>query len=472
MAKKKKEAEQATPAAAKRQTTIAGYVDHAFENRPWYARTADCVKAGTVKFYTGFLDLDLNLYGGFPYGKLSMASGADSGGKSTLMIRTVARMLRTCRLCYTPIVDFMNYATGETRTACRCGKTKPMNGIYIDGEDRLDMVWGAKHGLPVSKDDPLVEHLVVLKPSTGEMVTDAVRRMIQDDILDFAVVDSFASLYPESNEGRTAGQMMPGASAKMVQTFLTAVLYENLKGGNNKRRCTVLGTQQLRANIGQMYGPQTTIPGGWFLKHGLTTHIALKRPRINEGIDKKKMTVENATHYADFECEVVKASLGGNERSHAHWRLYTRKYGNHATADSDEAKRVIEALAVFKMAGKSSAGGYDLLGINFPTIEAMTAAVAQNETFGLVARYVLLYNKLPEDSRAYLDIDRFNYDPFYELVQEEANGTETQLVRFRLVERGATPGANRQRTKPARKDSIADKELAKLAPPDTAAVAG
>src|SRR5690606_38115585 len=163
-----------------------------------FARAADCIKAGAYKFYTGHLDLDMKLMGGWPYGKLSLISGEDKSGKTTTLMETSARLIRTCRLCFRPILNFVDFETGEIRTTCRCGKLEPMNGVWIDAEDRYDAVWGAKHGLPVDKNDPLSEHFILIKPSTGEMVTNSVRQMQQDQILDFIICDSFAALFPES----------------------------------------------------------------------------------------------------------------------------------------------------------------------------------------------------------------------------------------------------------------------------------
>jgi len=458
--------------SAAQTTSIKKYVQQNVENRQWYVTAADCIKAGSIKFYTGFLDLDLNLMGGFPYGKMSLVSGADSSGKTTLMLCTVARMLRTCRQCFTPIVDFINYQSGEIRTACRCGKMQPMNGLYIDAEDRYDAVWAGKHGLPVNDADPLSEHLMLVKPNTGEMVADSVRKMIQDGILDFLVVDSYAAMFPEAREGRLAGQQMPGDSAKMIQNLLMTILHENMRdGGKTKRRCTVLGTQQYRANIGVMYGPKVMIPGGWYLRHGLTTHVAMMSPRANEGIDKKKVA-DASTHYVDFTGKIAKASLGGNENNQAHWRLYTKAYSSYQSGESDEPKRVLEALNALKMAGKDG-DGYHILGLPFATINDMMDAVRKNETFSLVARYVLLYNYLPADSRSYLDMERFNYDPFYELVldaPEQGDGEEKAISRFRLVARDSVGGGTKPRDR--RNNKTANEELAKINPPDATASAG
>lgn len=466
-------APEKAPVAAKqtKHTSISAYVNQAFENRQWYARTADCLKAGTVKFYTGHLDLDLNLMGGFPYGKLSMVSGADSTGKTTLLLRVVARMLRTCRQCFTPILDFTNYETGEIRTECACGRKEPMNGVFVDAEDRFDPVWGAKHGLPVHKDDPLINHLIVVKPSTGEMVTDAVRKMMTDNVLDFVIVDSFATLFPESRDIQVQKEKpsMPGDSAKMLQGLLSTILHENLRHGMAvKRRCTVIGTQQLRAKIGNSYGPDTMIPGGWFLKHGLTTHIAMWAPKANEGIDKKKMA-DGSTHYLDFRGKIAKASLGGNEHNEVTWRVYAKPYATYSAGDSDEPKRVLEGLNLLKMAGKTKAGGYTLLGLPFKTVADMMEAVRQNESFSLLTRFILMYNKLPDDSRAYLDIDRYNYDPFYELKQdgESADGEE-KLIKFRLAPRVTARAPGQKRRHGKLDDPISNKELAGFNPPPPA----
>lgn len=455
------------PKAKSKAKSLGEYIDSNIENRQWYTRAADCLKAGTMKFYTGFLDPDMCLLGGFPYGKLSLVSGADSSGKTLILMRTAARVLRTCRLCFTPIIDCVDYMTGETKTTCMCKKMVPMNVLYVDAEDRYDAVWGGKNGLPVKKDDVLSEHFLIVKPSTGELVTDHARGMLKDKILDLIIVDSYAALFPESREGRLAGQQQPGDSAKMVQNMLMTVIHENMSDGfSNVRRCTVIGSQQLRAAIGS-YGSPTTVPGGWFLKHGLTTHIAMKHPKYNDGFDKKKAQDES-THYADFAGKVVKASLGGSENAVANWRVYTKNYGKKLAGDSDEGKRIGEALFAMQMAGKIG-NKYHVLGIEFDTLEALTRAIEENETFSLAARFVLLYNKLPEDSRSYLNIDRYNYDPFYELVIESEgpvpNGDDTQtLTKFHLVHRDTT-GVNRKRPANTKSDAVINKELSQSNPP-------
>lgn len=449
--------------------------------RSWMLDVRDAIKAGAIKISTGILEFDLATLGGWPYAKFGMISGDERSGKTATALCSAYNALMTCRWCYTPIIEFVNYQTGEIASTCACGKNDHCNTIFVDAENRLDGVRAKLHGLPVDKSSPLYSKFALAKPFSGDAMADIARDMISQNIVDFMVIDSYASLFPEARVGRTSMAQQPGDSAKMLQNLLFTILNENIRQGEDlqqdglvrhNRQCTTIGVQQIRAVIGQNYGgaPQTTTPGGYFARHSRTTHAALNAAKRDEGI-KNEFRTDDSTHYVDFHGSLKKASLGGGEGLHFNWRLYVKPYRGIQAGETDSYLRLAALLKTYGMCGKdeSAKKGFHVLGIHFETNEKAMAALRKSAAMYRAGLYAILYNTLHPNVRDYLNIDLYDYNPFYTLEVADVQKIETdfdvkELTQFRLapriVPRGHASSARKKKTIPK-----ADADLARLNPP-------
>jgi len=429
----------------------------------WLQTSAEALKINTAKLWTGFYELDMILYGGLPYGKFFEVYGPDSSGKSLLGICASANALRTCREvdCITPIMSFVDFETGEEKTTCRCGKCSNMNVIYVDDENKIDHAWAQVNGWPRTG-DPLNKHFRAGTPSSADFLSDMTRIAIKSKVLDFLVVDSWAALFPESREGRTAMEQQPGDHAKAIQNLINGILHENIQNQNSgSPKCTILGINQIRSKIGGYGNPETT-PGGWMLKYIDSGKGRMLSPKTNEGIQNEKMTAQGE-HYVDFNFKLEKAAFGVGKGAVAGWRKYNRKYGDNVPGDTNEPVRMQKDLKALGLAGKSSAksGGYHLLGIPFKTVNEMVKAL-QTPAMQWAVRFAVLHTITTPETRPYIDISRFDYNPFYQFnLGEEKETEDGRVIQAITLVRRQQSTQVRVRKKRAEKEDIVEATVKK-----------
>lgn len=424
----------------------------------WVNTVDECISVGTVKLSTGILEFDLALRGGPPYGMLTSMFGADSSGKTFACVKTVASALNTCRQCYTPIVNFRNFETGQEQTACMCGKMEPMGVLVVDAEDRYDMIWNQINGWP-KPGTKAYDQLLIVKPTSADVLSDTVRDAIAQGLIDLVVIDSVNALFPESRFGRTAMEQQPGDLAKAVQNLIATIINENSRQGNTGRKCTVMATQQVREKIGGYGNPRTT-SGGWMFKHMRSVFVEMMSPAKDEGINDAKRTGDGV-HFIDFHGKVKKANVGASEGVDVKWRVYAKDYAPYTAGQTDNNKRLIDMLAQVGGAGKTKKG-YELLGLQIEK-QSDLMQLADHPSIQLAGKYAMIYHTLTADTSAYLSVDRYNYNPFYELNVEVPDDPQ-KFARITLVPRDGTKREIAKPTKGKRHKKV-DDALKELNPP-------
>lgn len=417
--------------------TMKEFADNANEayGIDWVVDAAAMEEVSATRLSTGILEMDLVLRGGMPYAQAMTLFGADSVGKTVLMMLDAAQTVRTCRWCYTPIIEFTNYHTGDTKMTCMCGKCDRMNAFIADGEMRWDMVWGQTLGLP-KKGEPGYENFWIVQPRTADQLTDLSRDAINQGLIDKLYVDSFTSLFPESQTGRTALEQQPGSAAKAITTLIATIINQNARQGVRGRKVTVVGSTQVRSKIGVTFGDPREMPGGWMLKHMRSIHFDLYSPKKDQNINEAKKTAGDVTHYIDFQAKLKKASMGGGEGATAHWRLYSQAYGANEPGSTDNYKRLVDHLKAVDMVGKVK-GGYQILGLEVDKM-AEVRMLAEDAAIQRAGLYGLLLCMTKPEAAKYLDIERYDYNPFYKLevtMPDEENDDEAALPRVELVPR-------------------------------------
>ena len=163
---------------------------------------------------TGSLGLDLALgVGGVPRGRIIEIYGPESSGKTTLALTIIAN-------------------------AQRLGG----NAVFIDAEHALDAAYAQKLGVDIA-------NLHVAQPDTGEEALEIIDALIRSGAVDVVVLDSVAALVPKSEIEGEMGDSHVGLQARLMSQAL-----RKLTGSISKSRTTVIFINQIRMQIGVMFG--------------------------------------------------------------------------------------------------------------------------------------------------------------------------------------------------------------------------
>lgn len=186
---------------------------------------------------TGSIGVDWALgIGGLPRGRIIEIFGPESSGKTTLALHTVAEAQKRRGIC-----------------------------AYIDAEHALDPEYAKKLGVKI-------EELLVSQPDTGEQALEIVESLVRSGKVDVIVIDSVAALTPKDEIEGDMGAQHVGKQARLMSQALrklTAIVA--------KTKTVVIFINQIRMQIGVMFGNPETTPGGKALKFYTSVRIDIRR---------------------------------------------------------------------------------------------------------------------------------------------------------------------------------------------------
>lgn len=186
---------------------------------------------------TGSISLDLALgIGGVPRGRIIEIYGPESSGKSTLALHISAN-----------------------------AQKKGGTVAYVDAEHALDPGYAKRLGVNI-------DELLISQPDNGEQALDIVETLVQSAAVDLIVVDSVAALTPRAE---IEGEM--GASHMGLQARLMSQALRKLTAITAKSNTTVIFINQIRMQIGVMFGNPETTTGGKALKFYASVRIEVRR---------------------------------------------------------------------------------------------------------------------------------------------------------------------------------------------------
>lgn len=200
----------------------------------------------TVSFLpTGIAQVDLILGGGFPRGHISEIYGAWSAGKSYLMLCTIAETQRnggTAALIDTEV----SFSPGLARAV----------GVDLD-------------------------RLLLSTPEFGEGALDLVVDLIRQEI-DLVVLDSATSL---ASRDELSKQVEVAGYAPTVRLWNAGLT--RIKPNLAFKPTAFVFLNQVRDNVGVMYGPQTVEPLGHKSKHEAILRLEVRRKEWIKRQDQK-----------------------------------------------------------------------------------------------------------------------------------------------------------------------------------------
>jgi recombination protein RecA len=186
---------------------------------------------------TGSLGLDWALgIGGVPRGRIIEIFGPESSGKTTLALHVVAEAQKLGGIC-----------------------------AYIDAEHAMDPEYAKKLGVKI-------DDLLISQPDTGEQALEIVDSLIRTGKMDVVVIDSVAALTPRAEIEGDMGAHHIGTQARLMSQALrklTAIVA--------KSKTIVIFINQIRMQIGVMFGNPETTPGGKALKFYASVRLDIRR---------------------------------------------------------------------------------------------------------------------------------------------------------------------------------------------------
>ena len=186
---------------------------------------------------TGSIGLDAALgVGGLPRGRIIEIFGPESSGKTTLALHVIA-------------------------------EAQKAGGIaaFVDAEHALDPEYARRIGVKLPE-------LLISQPDTGEQALDIVESLVRSGNVDVIVVDSVAALTPKDEIEGEMGQQHVGKQARLMSQAL-----RKLTAIAARSKTIVIFINQIRMQIGVMFGNPETTPGGKALKFYTSVRLDIRR---------------------------------------------------------------------------------------------------------------------------------------------------------------------------------------------------
>jgi len=186
---------------------------------------------------TGSIGLDMALgVGGIPRGRIIEIFGPESSGKTTLSLHIVAEAQKKGGIC-----------------------------AYVDAEHAMDPEYTKKLGVNIND-------LLISQPDNGEQALEIVESLVRTGKIDVIVVDSVAALTPKDEIEGDMGAYHVGKQARLMSQALrklTAIVA--------KSKTVVIFINQIRMQIGVMFGNPETTPGGKALKFYTSVRLDIRK---------------------------------------------------------------------------------------------------------------------------------------------------------------------------------------------------
>ena len=194
-------------------------------------------KVNVDSISTGSIGLDAALgVGGMPRGRIIEIFGPESSGKTTLSLHVIAEAQKKNGIC-----------------------------AFIDAEHSMDPEYARRLGVQI-------DQLLISQPDNGEQALEIVEGLIRSGNLDVIVIDSVAALTPKDEIEGEMGAHHVGKQARLMSQAL-----RKLTGIVAKSKTIVIFINQIRMQIGVMFGNPETTPGGKALKFYTSVRLDIRR---------------------------------------------------------------------------------------------------------------------------------------------------------------------------------------------------
>lgn len=200
-------------------------------------KLGDAPKVDIDVIPSGSMGLDMALgVGGIPRGRIIEIFGPESSGKTTLALHIVSQAQKKGGIC-----------------------------AYIDAEHAMDPVYAQNLGVNINE-------LLISQPDTGEQGLEICESLVRSGKIAVVVIDSVAALTPKDEIEGDMGAQHVGKQARLMSQALrklTAIVARS--------NTVVIFINQIRMQIGVMFGNPETTPGGKALKFYTSVRLDIRR---------------------------------------------------------------------------------------------------------------------------------------------------------------------------------------------------
>ncbi|MDE1925222.1 MAG: recombinase RecA [Patescibacteria group bacterium] len=272
-------------------------------------KLGDAPKVDVDVIPSGSIGLDWALgIGGYPRGRIIEIYGPESSGKTTLTLHAIAEAQKKGGIC-----------------------------AFIDAEHALDPEYARKIGVNIND-------LLVSQPDTGEQALEIVESLVRSGKIDIVVIDSVAALTPKDEIEGDMGSHQVGKQARLMSQAL-----RKLTAITAKSKTIVIFINQIRMQIGVMFGNPETTTGGKALKFYTSVRLDIRRiAQIKKGEE-----VVGGRHRV----KVVKNKVAAPFRKTEFDLMY-----NEGVSKEGELLALGESLGVVHKSGSSYSFGEEKLG--------------------------------------------------------------------------------------------------------------
>jgi recombination protein RecA len=272
-------------------------------------KLGDTPKVDIDAIPTGSIGIDWALgIGGLPRGRIIEIFGPESSGKTTLSLHVIAEAQKKGGVC-----------------------------AFIDAEHAVDPEYAKKIGVDINS-------LLISQPDTGEQALEIVESLVRSGKIDVIVIDSVAALTPKDEIEGDMGQSHVGKQARLMSQAL-----RKLTAICAKTKTVVIFINQIRMQIGVMFGNPETTPGGKALKFYTSVRIDIRRiAQIKKGDE-----VMGGRHRVKIVKNKVAAPFRQSE--------FDMLYGEGISREG-EALALGEKMGLVKKEGQSYVAGETKLG--------------------------------------------------------------------------------------------------------------
>lgn len=198
---------------------------------------SDSRKVDVDSISTGSIGLDEALgIGGMPRGRIIEIFGPESSGKTTLSLHVIAEAQKAGGIC-----------------------------AFIDAEHALDPEYAKSIGVKL-------DELLISQPDNGEQALEIVESLVRSGKISVIVIDSVAALTPKDEIEGEMGAHHVGKQARLMSQAL-----RKLTAISAKSNTVIIFINQIRMQIGVMFGNPETTPGGKALKFYTSVRLDIRR---------------------------------------------------------------------------------------------------------------------------------------------------------------------------------------------------
>ena len=203
------------------------------------ALLTDMREENVAKTSSGSIVLDSILGGGIPKGRIIEIYGPEGSGKTSIALTALGNVQKE----------------GGT-------------GVFLDVEQAFDPNYAKALGVKI-------DELGFSQPSVAEEVLTMILKLIETGTVDIIVLDSVAAMTPKAELEADLEKASMATLARVMSKAMKRIAQKA-----NEFNCTVIFINQIRDNVGDMWGPKTSTPGGKALKFTASQRIEVKKVRL------------------------------------------------------------------------------------------------------------------------------------------------------------------------------------------------